>query len=133
LTQYPLDGPFPDIAQYGAESNRSASERIIRVAREENLTLRQAALRYASPRQEFVGTGVQVADAIQNWFDNGAADGFILFESLPYQLDAFVKHVVPVLQERGLFRTEYTSSTLRGNLGLDVPENRNTAARRQAA
>jgi FMN-dependent oxidoreductase (nitrilotriacetate monooxygenase family) len=133
LTQYPLDGPFPDIAHFGAESNRSASERIIRVAREENLTLRQTALRYASPRQEFVGTGEQVADAIQNWFDNGAADGFILFESLPYQLDAFVKHVVPVLQRRGLFRTEYTASTLRGNLGLDVPENRNTAARRQAA
>jgi FMN-dependent oxidoreductase (nitrilotriacetate monooxygenase family) len=133
LTQYPLDGPFPDIAHFGAESNRSASERIIRVAREENLTLRQTALRYASPRQEFVGTGEQVADAIQSWFDNGAADGFILFESLPYQLDAFVKHVVPVLQRRGLFRTEYTASTLRGNLGLDVPENRNTAARRQAA
>jgi FMN-dependent oxidoreductase (nitrilotriacetate monooxygenase family) len=133
LTQYPLDGPFPDIAHFGAESNRSASERIIRVAREENLTLRQTALRYASPRQEFVGTGEQVADAIQNWFDNGAADGFILFESLPYQLDTFVKHVVPVLQRRGLFRTEYTASTLRGNLGLDVPENRNTAARRQAA
>jgi len=133
LTQYPLDAPFPDIAHFGAESNRSASERIIRLAREENLTLRQTALRYASPRREFVGTGEQVADAIQNWFDNGAADGFILFESLPYQLDAFVKHVVPVLQRRGLFRTEYTASTLRGNLGLDVPENRNTAARRQAA
>jgi len=133
LTQYPLDAPFPDIAHFGAESNRSASERIIRLAREENLTLRQTALRYASPRREFVGTGEQVADAIQNWFDNGAADGFILFESLPYQLDAFVKHVVPVLQRRGVFRTEYTASTLRGNLGLDVPENRNTAARRQAA
>ena len=133
LTQYPLDGPFPDIAQYGAESNRSASERIIRVAREENLTLRETALRYASPRKEFVGTGVQVADAIQNWFDGGAADGFILFESLPRQLDAFVAEVVPVLQQRGLFRREYQHGTLRGNLGLDVPENRNTAARRQAA
>ena len=133
LTQYPLDGPFPDIAQYGADSNRSSSERIIRTAREENLTLRQAALRYASPRKEFVGTGVQVADAIQRWFLNDAADGFILFEALPYQLDAFITHVVPVLQERGLFRREYEATTLRGNLGLDVPENRNTAARRQAA
>jgi FMN-dependent oxidoreductase (nitrilotriacetate monooxygenase family) len=133
LTQYPLDGPFPDIAQYGAESNRSASERIIRTAREENLTLRETALRYASPRKEFVGTGVQVADAIQHWFDGGAADGFILFESLPRQLDAFVAEVVPVLQQRGLFRRDYEHTTLRGNLGLDVPENRNTAARRQAA
>jgi FMN-dependent oxidoreductase (nitrilotriacetate monooxygenase family) len=133
LTQYPLDGPFPDIGQYGADSNRSSSERIIRAAREENLTLRQTALRYASPRKEFVGTGVQVADAIQRWFLNDAADGFILFEALPYQLDAFIAHVVPVLQQRGLFRREYEASTLRGNLGLDVPENRNTAARRQAA
>lgn len=133
LTQYPLDGPFPDIAQYGAESNRSSSERIIRIAREENLTLRETALRYASPRREFVGTGVQVADAVQHWFDGGAADGFILFESLPRQLDAFVAEVVPVLQERGLFRREYEHTTLRGNLGIDVPENQNTAARRKAA
>jgi FMN-dependent oxidoreductase (nitrilotriacetate monooxygenase family) len=133
LTQYPLDGPFPDIAHYGAESNRSSSERIVRTAREENLTLRETALRYASPRREFVGTGVQVADVIQRWFENGAADGFILFESLPRQLDAFVSEVVPVLQQRGLFRREYEHRTLRGNLGLDVPENRNTAARRQAA
>jgi FMN-dependent oxidoreductase (nitrilotriacetate monooxygenase family) len=133
LTQYPLDGPFPDIAHFGAESNRSSSERIVRTAREENLTLRETALRYASPRREFVGTGVQVADAILRWFENGAADGFILFESLPRQLDAFVSEVVPVLQERGLFRKEYEHHTLRGNLGLDVPENRNTAARRQAA
>jgi len=133
LTQYPLDGPFPDIAHHGAESNRSSSERIVRTARDENLTLRQTALRHASPRREFVGTGVQVADAIQRWFDGGAADGFILFESLPNQLDAFVAEVVPVLQERGLFRREYEYSTLRGNLGLAVPENRHTAARRQAA
>src|SRR5476649_2253563 len=133
LSQYPLDGPFPDIAHFGAESNRSASERIVRTAREEGLTLRQTALRHASPRLEFVGTGVQVADAIERWFKGGAADGFILFESLPRQLDAFVAEVVPVLQQRGLFRTDYEHRTLRGHLGLEVPENRNTAARRQAA
>ncbi|CDG82362.1 LLM class flavin-dependent oxidoreductase [Janthinobacterium agaricidamnosum] len=133
LSQYPLDAPFPDIAEFGAQSNRSASERIVRTARDENLTLRQTALRYASPRQEFVGTGAQVADAIQRWFDGGAADGFILFEALPYQLDAFIGQVVPVLQERGLFRRDYDHTTLRGHLGLPVPENRNTAARRQAA
>ena len=134
LTQYPLDGPFPDIGAFGAESNRSASERIVRTARAENLTLREAALRFASPRREFVGTGVQVADAIERWFTGGAADGFILFESLPNQLDAFVAEVVPVLQERGLFKRAYAHTTLRGHLGLDVPENRWTAARqRQAA
>lgn len=133
LTQYPLDGPFPDIGAFGAESNRSASERIIRTARAENLTLREAALRFASPRREFVGTGVQVADAIERWFTGSAADGFILFEALPNQLDAFVAEVVPVLQERGLFKREYEHTTLRGHLGLDVPENRYTAARRRQA
>lgn len=133
LTQYPLDGPFPDIGAFGAESNRSASERVIRTARAENLTLREAALRFASPRREFVGTGVQVADAIERWFAGGAADGFILFESLPNQLDAFVAEVVPVLQARGLFKREYAYTTLRGHLGLDVPENRHTAARRRQA
>lgn len=133
LTQYPLDGPFPDIAAHGAESNRSASERIVRTAQAEHLSLRQAALRFASPRREFVGTGVQVADALQRWFEGGAADGFILFESLPNQLDAFVAEVVPVLQARGLFKREYRHTTLRGHLGLDVPENRYTASRRQQA
>ena len=133
LTQYPLDGPFPDIGVFGAESNRSASERIIRTARAENLNLRETALRFASPRREFVGTGVQVADAIERWFIGGAADGFILFEALPNQLDAFVSDVVPVLQERGLFKRAYAHTTLRGHLGLDVPENRHTAARRRLA
>jgi FMN-dependent oxidoreductase (nitrilotriacetate monooxygenase family) len=133
LSQYPLDAPFPDIAAYGAESNRSASERIVRSARADNLSLREAALRFASPRREFVGTGGQVADAIERWFEGGAADGFILFESLPNQLGAFVAEVVPVLQERGLFKREYVHNTLRGHLGLEVPENRHTLARRRQA
>ena len=71
--------------------------------------------------------------SVPPWLMCGAADGFILFESLPRQLDAFVAEVVPVLQQRGLFRRDYEHATLRGHLGLDVPENRNTAARRQEA
>ena len=126
---YPLDEPFPDVAAVGAESNRSASERIIKLARRESLTLRQTALRVLAPRDEFVGTPEKVADAIQRWFEQGAADGFIFGQVLPGDLKDFVELVVPLLQERGLYRRDYEAQTLRGNLGLPVPENRYTAAR----
>ncbi len=66
----------------------------------------------------------QVADAIQTWFERGASDGFIVNSVLPDGLQYFTELVVPVLQQRGLFRTEYTGQTLRDNLGLDVPVNR---------
>ena len=69
------------------------------------------------------------------WFEGGAADGFMLVPSvLPQGFDDFVDHVLPILKERGLFRTEYEADTLRGNLGLPKPENRYTqAAKPQAA
>jgi hypothetical protein len=68
---------------------------------------------------------VQVADAIQEWFDGGAADGFnIMPPVLPSGLEAFVDQVVPILQDRGLFRTEYTGRTLREHYGLERPGNR---------
>lgn len=129
FSQYDLDAPFPDVAAIGSESNRSASERILRIARAENLTLRQTALRVLAPKDEFVGTPVQVADAIQRWFEGGAADGFIFGQVLPHDLEDFVTLVVPELQKRGLLRTEYTALTLRGHLNLPVPANRYTAAR----
>ncbi len=129
FSTHDLDAPFPDVSEHGANSNQSASNRILRSAREENLTLRQAALRFATPRSHFVGTPEQVADALQQWFEERAADGFVTFESLPGQLEVFVDKVVPILQERGVYRKDYTSSTFRGNLGLDVPVNRYTAAR----
>ncbi len=129
FAQYPLDGPFPDVAALGAESNRSASERIVVLARENNLTLRETALRLLAPRDEFVGTPTQVADAIQRWFENGAADGFILGQVLPSDLQDFVELIVPILQARGIYRRDYEHDTLRGHLGLDVPVNRYAAAR----
>ena len=65
-----------------------------------------------------------MADAIQEWFDGGAADGFnIMPPVLPSGLEAFVDQVVPILQERGLFRTEYTGRTLREHYGLERPAN----------
>jgi FMN-dependent oxidoreductase (nitrilotriacetate monooxygenase family) len=129
FSQHDLDAPFPDVSQHGANSNQSASNRILKLARAENLSLRQVALRFATPRSHFVGTPEQVADALQRWFEGGAADGFVSFESLPGQLEVFVEKVVPLLQQRGIYKQEYAAATLRGNLGLDLPRNRYTLAR----
>jgi FMN-dependent oxidoreductase (nitrilotriacetate monooxygenase family) len=132
FTVYDLDAPFPlHVAQVGANSNQSASQRILALARGENLSLRQTALRFATPRSHFVGTPEQVADALQSWFEAGGADGYVTFESLPGQLDLFVETVVPILRARGLVREAYDGHTLRDNLGLPQPENRYTAARRR--
>jgi FMN-dependent oxidoreductase (nitrilotriacetate monooxygenase family) len=124
FTKHDLDAPFPDVSEHGANSNQSASFKILRIAREEQLSLRQVALRFATPRSQFVGTPEQVADALQRWLDERGADGFVTFESLPGQLEAFVEKVVPILQARGIYRKDYDTNTLRGNLGLDIPVNR---------
>ena len=79
---------------------------------------------------------MQVADTIQHYFDNGAADGFNIMPAvIPSGLEAFVDKVVPILQERGLFRTEYEGSTLRDRYGLARPANRihDTATREVSA
>lgn len=125
FTQHDLDGPFPlEAAEFGANSNQSAINRIVEAVKAEGLTLRQTALRFATPRGHFVGAPEQVADSLQKWFEERGADGFVLFESLPGQLEAFVELVVPILQARGLFRTKYEGSTFRDSLGLDYPVNR---------
>ena len=61
-----------------------------------------------------------MADLVQLWFEKEAVDGFIIIANLPSQLEAFVKKVVPILQEKGIFRTDYIKDTLRGNLGLHI-------------
>jgi len=126
--QYPLDDPFPELGDIGANSFRSGTDKIKHYAKLHGLTLRQVALRSATPRTAFIGTPETIADLIQQWYEEGAADGFIISPPLPGWLKDFVKLVVPILQERGLFRTEYEYDTLRGNLGLRVPANRYTAA-----
>jgi FMN-dependent oxidoreductase (nitrilotriacetate monooxygenase family) len=127
--QYDLDAPFPDVAHIGKNSQQSGSNRILNDVRAENLTLRQVVQRLATPRGAFVGSPETIADALQKWFEEGAADGFVIFEPLPGQLDLFVERVVPILQARGLFRDDYEGETFRENLGLDFPENRYTVAR----
>jgi FMN-dependent oxidoreductase (nitrilotriacetate monooxygenase family) len=129
FTRYDLDGPFPDVLAIGRNSQQSASLRILEEVRRENLTLRQVAQRLATPRGDFVGTPDVVADKFQEWFENDGADGFVLFETLPGQLDLFVELVVPILQSRGLYRTDYEGVTFRENLGLSFPVNRHTEAR----
>ncbi|MET3290582.1 UNVERIFIED_CONTAM: FMN-dependent oxidoreductase (nitrilotriacetate monooxygenase family) [Brevibacillus sp. OAP136] len=124
FSQYELDAPFPELGDIGKNSFRSTTDRIKRVAKEKNLTLRQVALQEATPRPHFLGTPEKVADKIQEWFEEQGADGFIVASSIPRGLNEFVDHVVPILQARGLFRTEYEADTLRGNLGLPIPVNR---------
>jgi FMN-dependent oxidoreductase (nitrilotriacetate monooxygenase family) len=126
FSQYPLDEQFPDLGDLGQNSFRSGTDKIKKAAKEQKLTLRQVALQSATPRGQFVGTPEKVADLIQQWHEEGAADGFIIHSSIPSGLNDFVELVVPILQERGIYRTEYESDTLRGNLGLQVPVNRYT-------
>ncbi|OCT12102.1 monooxygenase [Paenibacillus pectinilyticus] len=123
---YPLDEPFPDLGDLGANSQQGGSEKIKKLAKEHNLTLRQVALRFATPKGNFVGTPEKIADTIQQWVEEGASDGFIIGVGIPGALQDFVEQVVPILQERGLYRTEYEHDTLRGHLGLEVPVNRNS-------
>ncbi|MCP2004676.1 FMN-dependent oxidoreductase (nitrilotriacetate monooxygenase family) [Buttiauxella sp. JUb87] len=123
FSQYPLDEPFPDIGDLGQNSFRSTTDEIKRNAHERHLTLRQVALEAASPRPRFAGTAQQVADGLQQWFESHAADGFIIQGGTPDTFPRFVDEVVPVLQARGLFRTEYPGTTLRENLGLAEPVN----------
>jgi len=121
--QLPADLPSEDDIE-GAKSRYTL---IVELARREQLTVRQLIGRLGGGRghRTFSGTPEQVADAIQDWFQAGAADGFnIMPPVLPSGLEIFVDQVVPILQQRGLFRTEYTASTLRGHYGLARPANR---------
>ena len=127
FTQYDLDEQFPDLGDFARNGWESATDRIKKVSREEGLTLRQMALRSTTPKSPFIGTPEQVADTMQAWFEAGAADGFMMNASvLPQGFNDFVDLVLPILKDRGLFRTEYEHDTLRGNLGLAKPANRYT-------
>lgn len=129
FSKYPLDEPFPELGDVGSNSFRSTTDKIKQQAREEGLTLRQVALRASTPRTSFIGTPEQIADQIQEWFEGEAADGFNIRTVVPNGLADFVDLVVPILQERGLLRTEYEHETLRENLGLEIPRNRYTLER----
>jgi alkanesulfonate monooxygenase SsuD/methylene tetrahydromethanopterin reductase-like flavin-dependent oxidoreductase (luciferase family) len=134
FTRFDLDGPFPDLGDFARNGWESTTDRLKHLARTEQLTLRQLALRTTTPKSTFTGTPTHVADTMQAWFAAGAADGFMISGAvLPDGLVDFIDHVVPILQERGLFRTEYEADTLRGNLGLPKPANRYALTAQQEA
>ncbi|WP_328989508.1 LLM class flavin-dependent oxidoreductase [Kribbella sp. NBC_01245] len=134
----PLDRPLPaDLPDEDEiEGAKSRYTLIVTLARRENLTVRQLIGRLGGGRghRTFSGTPEQVADAIQEWYDAGAADGFNIMPAvLPSGLSAFVDHVVPILQRRGLFRTSYEGTTLRDHYGLPRPAGRTTALEEASA
>jgi alkanesulfonate monooxygenase len=125
LDKLPLDGPVPEMADTNGPLSRQRL--LLEAARRDKLTLWELCLLNAGPRGHalVIGTPEHVADVMEHWFLNGAADGFNVMPAwLPGSLDDFVDMVIPELQRRGLFRTEYEATTLRGNLGLPRPVSR---------
>jgi FMN-dependent oxidoreductase (nitrilotriacetate monooxygenase family) len=133
LSSYPIDGPVPELPE--TNNNKSRQSLMLKIAKERGLSIRELYLWIAGARGhwQLVGTPETIADQLQEWFENDAADGFNVMPPVqPGSLEDFVELVVPELQRRGLFRTAYEGRTLRENLGLARPENRHAIARRAA-
>lgn len=135
--RYDVDAPFPvEALEHARNSFYTQAKTITDLAVAEGLTLRQAVERQRAGRgSPFVGSPETVANEIQRWFEGRALDGLNVHLGHPSQFTRFVNEVVPILQERGLFRREYEADTLRGNLGLAIPDNRRAplTERRDAA
>jgi FMN-dependent oxidoreductase (nitrilotriacetate monooxygenase family) len=125
IYQFSPDAPLPPLPPSNAAKARQ--QLIVDLARKENLTIRQVA-RYLGTSQGhrvLRGSAKTIADSMEEWLLAGACDGFnLLFPYFPGPLNDFVDLVVPELQRRGIFRTEYEGRTLRENLGVPVPKNR---------
>ncbi|WP_380178510.1 LLM class flavin-dependent oxidoreductase [Kalamiella sp. sgz302252] len=119
MSQFPLDGPVPEVPP--GEGNQSRVKLLTDMAKRDNLTLRELAAVAAGSRghRVVVGSPTEIADDLQQWLEQGAADGFNIMPAvMPEQLDLFIELVIPELQRRGLFHTSYQHTTLRENLGL---------------
>jgi FMN-dependent oxidoreductase (nitrilotriacetate monooxygenase family) len=123
-SRFDPDGPLPEVPETNA--SQSGRERVVELARRENLTVRQLAQRLGGfAGLSFVGTPSSIADEMEEWLVTEASDGFnVMFPFLPEGLDDFVGKVIPELQRRHIFRREYAGKTLRENLGLPRPPNR---------
>jgi FMN-dependent oxidoreductase (nitrilotriacetate monooxygenase family) len=122
LRKFPLDEVLPEIQQ--TEGNQSRQQLALQMARRENMTLRQLAAWFSGTRGHWmpVGTAEQIANQMEECYDAYGADGFnIMPVTLPGTFEDFTRLVVPELQRRGRFRTEYRGSTLRDHLGLSRP------------
>ena len=129
LSGHDLDGPVPEPVD---PKVRSIAKGLVAMAHRESLTIRQLYTRIAAGfgSRVVIGTPESIADDMQHWMETGAADGFnICPAALPIGLEEFAGLVIPELQRRGLFRTEYQGRTLRENLGLRPLVNRYAAAR----
>jgi len=124
LRGLPLDGPLPEPPAV-INGNQSRQTLLLQMARRRNMTIRELYLEVSGARGHWTiwGDASQIADQLEEWFTTGAADGFnVMPPVLPKSLNDFVDLVVPELQRRGLFRKEYTGSTLREHLGLARPK-----------
>ena len=130
FSQHDLDAPFPDVAHLAEKGGRTRGLELVQRAKDEGLTLRQVVETvteyHPSP---FTGAPDTVAAAIADWYEGRAADGLNLRFRTIEDLERFAADVVPLLQKRGLFRTEYEGDTLRESLGLPFPVNRHTVNR----
>lgn len=127
-----LDQQLPDdlALPAGGNGNHTFFHATLAAARAKSLTVRQLVRELAGGggHRVIVGTPEQIADDIAHWYEAGAADGFNLMpDALPDGLQDFVDGVVPLLQRRGIFRTEYSGRTLRDHLGLARPAGREAA------
>jgi alkanesulfonate monooxygenase SsuD/methylene tetrahydromethanopterin reductase-like flavin-dependent oxidoreductase (luciferase family) len=125
----PDDFPAPSTV----EAARSRTEVILELVRREQPTLRQLLGRLAGARGYYTcaGTPEHIADLMETWFTEGAADGFnIMPPVLPAMLEVFIAEVIPILQRRGLFRTAYEGETLRAHYGLAAPDSQFDEPRR---
>ncbi len=123
IMQYDPDGPLPELPP--ANTARARQEMIIAMGRR-GMTIREIGrvLAMSQAHRVLYGTPQQMADDMQEWLEAGACDGFnLLFAHYPTPLEEFVDLVVPELQRRGIFRTEYEGTTLREHLGVPFPEN----------
>ncbi len=120
LTKYDLDGPLPSLEVVGVEGHY---REVVEFAERERLSIREIGRWYGARTEgNMIGSAADIADTMEQWIDAGAADGFMIQAThVPAAFEDFATHVVPELQRRGLFRTEYEGNTLRENLGLARP------------
>jgi FMN-dependent oxidoreductase, nitrilotriacetate monooxygenase family len=132
LSGYDVDGPLPDLPYQSGENGRGRFQQQLELARRENLSIRQLVLKFRVARGHLqaVGSVKTVADIIQQWFEEGGADGFnVVPPYLPQGFEDFTRLVVPELQRRGIFRKDYDGTSFRESLGLDRPENPYTSVK----
>lgn len=117
LSNFPLDQPIQDMEI--TQGARGVFDVILQGSKTRNLTLRDAGRAYGESQMtpQIAGTARQIADHMQSLFEDGCCDGFIVIPSLsPSGYQQFVKHVVPELQKRGIFRDAYRGTTFREHL-----------------